>query len=91
MRALTENRLDWWGTIAPGVTAPVPLIGAANPSYVSPLQVTLSATGRQPTAVTLTDVVDVHGGGAPGRYAMSVREQISHGNLVITQWAIQPS
>lgn len=91
VRSLTENRLDWWRTLAPGVSPPAPLVGAKNPSYLTALDVTLTATGTQASAVSLTDTVQIQGGGAPGRYSMVVGEVLHAGTLVITSWTVQPA
>jgi sortase A len=88
VRALTENRMDWWSAIAPGVSAPAALTGARNPSYLSPLGVTITANGMQATAVDLTTTVAISGGSAPGHYTMHVTETISNGTLVISAWTL---
>jgi sortase A len=91
VRSLTEGHLDWWGELAPGVSPPAPLVGARNPSYLTPLEVTVSATGTQATAVTLTDTVQLQGGEFPGRYSMAVEETIHRGTLTVASWVLQPA
>jgi hypothetical protein len=88
LKALTENELKWWNTVAPQVPPPAPLIGARNPSYVTSLDVTVMATKTNPTAATLSTTMEVTGGRAPGRYALSVTESIRDGTLVISNWTM---
>lgn len=89
VRSLTQRRLGWWKMVAPGVAAPAALVGAANPEYPRPLEVTELVTGTRVDSVTLTDEVALSGGRAPGRYAVSVGETIDDGTLVITRWSMQ--
>jgi sortase A len=91
VRSLSESRLDWWKAIAPGVPPPKPLTGADNPAYDSSLDVTVSADGSRPTSVTLTNIVTVTGGSAPGRYAVTVDERVAGGTLLVSSWSMQPS
>lgn len=88
VRALTQNRLDWWSALAPGVTPPKPLVGAHNPSYLTPLNVTITAVGMQATSVSLTNTVNIVGGATPGRYVVQVEETITDGRLLITGWSL---
>jgi sortase A len=88
VRALNENRLDWWHRLAPDVTAPQPLIGAANPGYDSGLDVTVTAYGTTATKVALYDTITVSGGSAPAAYTVSVIQLIRHGTLVISSWVM---
>ena len=90
VRALNEDRLDWWSALAPSVVAPAPLIGARE-SYDSALDVTIRASGDHATSVELTVTVGVNKGSAPGRYAMTVDEGIEGGRLVITSWVLRPT
>lgn len=91
VRALTENRLDWWRQLAPGVSPPTPLLGAPNPGYVTPTDVTETATGTNVTAVTMTDTVAVSGGKDPGRYTMTVQEKVHDHTLTIASWTMTPA
>lgn len=91
VRALTENHLDWWHAIAPGVKAPAPLVGANNPGYETATDVTEHATGTAATSVTLTDTVSVSGGKHPGRYVMNVRTVVHGHTMTITSWNMTPS
>jgi LPXTG-site transpeptidase (sortase) family protein len=91
VRALVENRLDWWNAVAPGVAAPAALVGASNPSYLSSLNVTVTASGTQASAVTLTNTVAISGGKDPGRYTVTVDEKIANGVLTITTWTLTPA
>lgn len=90
VRSLVQSRLDWWRSFAPGVAPPPPLVGAANPGYLTPLNVTVVANGTQATAVTLTNTVSIRGGSAPGRYSVTVGETIQNGTLVISSWSLKP-
>ena len=91
VRALTENRLDWWRAIAPGVKPPAPLVGAHNPGYETATDVTEHAAGETVTFVTLTDTVTVTGGTHPGRYVMTVHTVVQGHTLTIASWAMTPS
>ncbi|MDA8070307.1 MAG: class D sortase [Actinomycetota bacterium] len=91
VRALTENHLDWWHAIAPGVKAPAPLVGANNPGYETATDVTEHANGAAATGVTLTDTVSVTGGGHPGRYVMTVRTTVHGRTMTISSWTMSPS
>jgi len=88
VRALTQNRLDWWSAFAPGATPPAALVGAHNPSYLSPLNVAITAGGTQATSVTLTTTVQLSGGSAPGRHTMTVNETVTNGALLIASWYV---
>ncbi|MHB1853107.1 MAG: hypothetical protein ACYCU6_13185, partial [Acidimicrobiales bacterium] len=91
VRALTENNLDWWHAIAPGVTAPAPLVGANNPGYETATDITEHANGTAVTDVTLTDTVAVTGGDHPGRYVMSVRTTVHGRTMTISSWTMSAS
>jgi sortase A len=91
VRSLVQNRIDWWHAVAPGVAPPEPLVDAANPRYLTPLNVTVDANGTQATSVTLSNTISVTGGSAPGRYAVTVAETIKKGTLVISSWTLQPA
>ena len=88
VRALTENQLSWWQGLAPGVAPPPALVGANNPSYLSPLNVTVTAAGDTVTGLTLSNTVSVSGGNDPGHYSVSVTEAVQAGALVITSWTM---
>ena len=90
VRALTENQLAWWQDIAPGITPPPALLGADNPAYESPLNVTVMASGDTVSGLTLTNTVSIRGGSAPGRYTMSVTEAVRGAILVVTKWTMTP-
>jgi LPXTG-site transpeptidase (sortase) family protein len=91
VRSMVENRLDWWKAFAPGVAAPEPLLGASNPAYLSPLNVTVSAAGTEANTVTLTNTIAISGGKAPGHYAVTVTATIANGVLTISGWSLQPA
>lgn len=88
VRALTEGHLDWWRQLAPNVAPPAPLVGAGNPGYLTPTDVSEKATGDKVGSVRMTDTVSVTGGTAPGRYAMTVDEAIHGGTLTIAGWTM---
>ena len=88
VRALTEDHLDWWHAIAPGVKPPSPLVGARNPGYLTATDVTEQASGSSAQSVTLTDTVSVTGGKHPGRYLMTVRTAIHGHSLTISSWTM---
>jgi len=89
VRATTENRISWWRDIAPGVPVPSALVGAGNPSYLTALDVTVTASGSHVSSIELTTTVSIQDGPAPGRYAMTVHEAISHSKLYITSWTLR--
>jgi LPXTG-site transpeptidase (sortase) family protein len=91
VKALEQNQLGWWGAIAPGVPVPQPLLGAHVSGYDSSLDVTVTATGSAATSVQLTDTAAVDGGKDPGRYALTVVQTVSAGQLVITSWTLHPA
>ncbi len=90
VKALTQNQLSWWQGLAPGIKPPAPLIGADNPKYLSPLEVTLTAAGSTVTGITLSNTVAVSGGNAPGHYVVSVTESVVGNALAITSWTMTP-
>ncbi len=90
VRALVEDHLDWWNDLAPGVQAPSVLLGGTNPTYLSSLDVTVTAVGSQVTGITLTNTISESAGKAPGHYAETVDEVVSNGTLSISSWRLQP-
>ncbi|MGH9016433.1 MAG: class D sortase [Acidimicrobiales bacterium] len=90
-KALEQNQLGWWNALAPGVTAPAPLVGAHVTGYDASLDVTVSAAGTTPTSVQLADTVTIAGGSAPGRYVVNVTQNVTQGQLVIAGWTLTPS
>jgi sortase A len=86
VRALTQDHLDWWRAIAPGVRPPAPLVGANNPGYETATDVTEHVVGANPKTVTLTDTVSVSGGKMPGRYVMSVQMTVHGHTMTISSW-----
>ena len=61
IKSLTQNQSAWWSAVAPGVTPPAPLVGAHVLGYLSPLEVTVSATGATATGITLSTTVTISG------------------------------
>jgi sortase A len=79
----------WWQSVAPGVPMPAPLEGARPAlSDASPLDVTITADGTQPTTVNLHTVLPLEGGSAPGTYAVDVTEAVHGTTVVITNWEV---
>ncbi|HVC71242.1 MAG TPA: class D sortase [Acidimicrobiales bacterium] len=91
IKALEQNQIGWWSALAPGVTAPAALVGAHVTGYDASLDVTVTATGTQASSVQLTDTATIAGGGAPGRYLVSVVQTVSQGQLLITSWTLHPA
>jgi sortase A len=91
IKALGQNQLGWWAALAPHVPAPPALVGAQVTGYDSSLDVTVTAAGTTATGVQLAATVTVAGGDAPGRYAMSVVQTVSDGQLSITSWTLTPA
>jgi sortase A len=89
VRALGENRPDWWSSFAPGAPIPPQLLGA-HVSFRSPLDVQLHVSGAGATGAVLTNTVSLSGGSSPGRYAVTVTESVQSGSLTITNWVLQP-
>ena len=88
VHAATQKRSDFWSTLAPGVTMPAPLEGATVAAHNAPLNVTITAQGSTPTAVTLSTVFTLAGGAAPGRYSETVTEALHGLTVVITDWEV---
>ncbi|MHB8594245.1 MAG: hypothetical protein ACYDB3_07935, partial [Acidimicrobiales bacterium] len=64
------------------------LSGARVTGHDAPLDVTITAQGTTPTAVTLGTVLTLSGGSAPGMYRETVTEAIHGLNVVITDWEV---
>jgi LPXTG-site transpeptidase (sortase) family protein len=90
-KALSQNELGWWDALAPGVTAPAPLVGSRITGYDASLDVSVTAAGGAATAVQLTDTATVTGGRAPGVYRITVDQTVSNGQLLITSWVLTPA
>ena len=88
LHAADQNRSDWWNAVAPGVAMPPALSGASVSAHDAPLDVTIAATGSTPTTVTLSTVVGLTGGPAPGTYDETVTEAIHGLSVVITNWEV---
>ena len=90
-KALAENQPGWWAALAPSVARPAALVGAHITGYDASMDVTVTAVGTAATTVTLTDTATVAGGPAPGRYALTVVQGVSGGQLLITGWSLRPA
>ncbi|HUY63596.1 MAG TPA: sortase [Acidimicrobiales bacterium] len=88
LHAAAEKRSDWWGDLGPGVTMPAPLSGAWVSGHDAPLDVSITAAGVTPTAITLGTTITLSGGTAPGKYHETVTEVIHGLNVVITDWEV---
>ncbi|MHB8328893.1 MAG: class D sortase [Acidimicrobiales bacterium] len=88
LHSANQKRADWWAELAPGVTMPAALSGARVTGHAAPLDVTITAQGTTPTAVTLGTVLTLSGGSAPGMYRETVTEAIHGLNVVITDWEV---
>jgi sortase A len=91
LRTAAQNQPSWWTVLAPAVpfAQSQPLQGA-HMTYASSLTPTLVVQGSILTGAAIDVSVDVTGGSAPGRYALHVVESVSAGQLLITQWSMQP-
>lgn len=81
------DQQQWWAAIAPGVPMPAAMVGATPElSHASALDVTITGSGDQPSAITLSTVLPLTGGSAPGTYRMQVTEAVHGTSVVITNW-----
>ena len=88
LKAADQHQTDWWNALAPGVAMPTPLSGAWVSGHDSPLDVTITAQGTTPTAITLSTLVTLSGGAAPGRYQETVTEAIHGLTVTIANWEV---
>jgi hypothetical protein len=88
LHSASQHRSDWWSLLAPGVPMPAPLNGAYVSGHNGPLNVTITAQGSTPTAVTLSTLFTLSGGSAPGEYSETVTEAIHGLTVVITNWEV---
>jgi sortase A len=87
--AASADNSAWWQSVAPGTAIPAALSGARPTlSGASPLDVTITAAGNQPTAVHLHTVLPLIGGSAPGTYAVDVTEAVRGMTVTITNWEL---
>jgi LPXTG-site transpeptidase (sortase) family protein len=87
--AAAADNPGWWAAIAPGVPMPAAMVGASPVlSDASPLDVTISATGEQPSGVTLSTVLPLTGGSAPGRYQVQATMAVRGTTVVLTSWEL---
>lgn len=87
--AATNRNSAWWSSVAPGVPMPGPLAGARpGLSSAAPLDVTIAATGSQPSAVLLHTVLPLYGGSDPGTYAVDVTEAVHGTTVSIIKWEV---
>lgn len=87
--AAGADQQQWWAAIAPGVAMPAAMQGA-HPvlSSASALDVAITGSGDQPSAITLSTVLPLTGGSAPGTYHMQVTEAVHGTSVVITNWEV---
>ena len=88
IKALNQDHPAWFNSFAPGVPLPPALVGAPPPRYLSPLEVHISASGNTAQSVVLSSTVDIPGGSAPGRYAMTVTTSVVASRLAVTGWSM---
>jgi LPXTG-site transpeptidase (sortase) family protein len=88
LHAAAQGRSDWWAELTPGVSMPAPLHGAWVSAHDAPLEVTITAQGNTPTAVTLSTVFTLSGGPAPGRYSETVTEGFHGMTVLVTNWEV---
>jgi sortase A len=88
LRSAAQSHSDWWSDLAPGVQIPAALQGAWVSGHDAPLDVTITASGDQPTAVLLTTIVTLSGGAAPGEYHEQVTEAVRGLDVVVTNWEV---
>jgi len=87
--AATSRNSAWWSSVAPGVAMPAALAGSRpGLSSASPLDVTITAAGSQPSAVLLHTVLPLYNGSSPGRYAVDVTEAVHGTTVSITNWEV---
>lgn len=87
--AATAGNPTWWASVAPGVAMPAPLAGARpGLSAASPLDVTITVAGDQPSTVLLHTVLPLYGGSDPGTYAVDVTEAVHGTTVSITHWEV---
>jgi sortase A len=88
LHSASQQRSDWWSLLAPSVPMPAPLSGATVSGHNGPLNVTITAQGSTPTAVTLSTLFTLSGGSAPGEYSETVTEAIHGLTVLITNWEV---
>ena len=87
--AATDRNTAWWSSVAPGVSMPAALDGARPAlSSASPLNVTITASGVQPSTVQLHTVVPLYRGSDPGTYAVDVTEAVHGTTVSISNWEV---
>ena len=88
IKALNQDHPAWFHSLAPGVPVPQGLVRAPPPRYLSPLEVRIAASGDTAQSVVLSTAVDIPGGSAPGRYAMTVTTSVVASHLSVTGWSM---
>jgi sortase A len=88
LHAASQNRPDWWSSVAPGVAMPVPLTGAAITGHDSALDVGINSVGGAPATVTLTTQITISGGSAPGVYNQTVTLGVAGTVVTIQAWGL---
>jgi len=88
LHAAAQKRADWWAALAPNVSMPSALSGGTVTAHNGPLDITITANGGNPTAVTLSTLFTVSGGAAPGRYQETVTEAFQGLTVVVSNWEV---
>lgn len=88
IHAAGQRRTDWWSAIAPGVTMPVPLTGSRITANDASLNVSIYSIFGSAFTVTLTTVVTVSGGSAPGTYNQAVTAGVRGSVVTLQSWAM---
>jgi sortase A len=94
IRSAEQSQRSWWADLAPSVpaSAAAPIWGGKLSGYDSALDITLRVEGTQPVSVTLTAVARAGtGSGNAGPYAITVRETVSAGRLLVTGFTMRAS
>jgi len=87
LHAAAQHQGAWWQAMAPQLSMPAQLAGAAITGHDAPLDVEIDAAGGTPDQVVLRTTVTLSGGSAPGQHAMTIVLPV-HGPVVsIGNWA----
>lgn len=72
LRALSEDRPDWWQTVAPGVPLPTGITPHTGVTWVGQVPVEVEGYGERPTGARISAEVELGG----ERYRLTVRTRI---------------